>query len=531
MPNFEWIGKRAVVNHHREVAYRLVHCDRDRSVGDPESGNLLVEGDNLEALKALLPYYAGKIKCIYIDPPYNTGNESWVYNDNVSSPEIKAWLGRVTGKENEDLSRHDKWLCMMYPRLRLLREFLAPDGFILVSIDDVEVARLRLLMDEIFGASSFVSCFVWKSRKFLDSRSTTNVSNDHEYILAYRASEAARFRGLERDQTKFTNPDDDPRGEWMSRSILGLANAKQRPNLHYAIVDPVDGAAYDPPVDTGWRYGRDRMEQLIADGGIIFPRKSGGRPREKKFKADLLKQFMAMPSVITDVHTSDGSDEIRAIFGDQVFDFPKPSALVAKFFEQAADGACMVLDGFAGSGTSGHAALKLSSAGLDVRFILIEMDAHIADTITRERLKRVVEGYDRKLRDGTTERVAGLGGGFRYCRLGEPLFDASGSVSAEVSFQDLAAHVFFSETGSPIPRRATGSALIGSFRGRDVFLLHPSRGDDDGMLTRRRLDELTSSGIEQGESVVYGEGCTVSDDQLREAGVAFKQVPYQLDGL
>src|SRR5690349_475593 len=199
MPTLDWIGKKAVVNHHREVPYRLLHCDKSKSFGDADAGNLLVQGDNLEALKSLLPYYAGKVKCIYIDPPYNTGNEGWVYNDNVSSPEIKAWLGKVVGKEIEDLSRHDKWLCMMYPRLRLLREFLEEDGFILVSIDDIELARTRMMLDEIFGPQSFVSCFVWKSRKFLDSRSTTNVSNDHEYILVYRMSDEARFRGQERD--------------------------------------------------------------------------------------------------------------------------------------------------------------------------------------------------------------------------------------------------------------------------------------------------------------------------------------------
>lgn len=153
MPTLDWIGKKAVVNHHREVPYRLIHCDKDKSVGDPDAGNLLVQGDNLEALKALLPYYAGKVKCIYIDPPYNTGNEGWVYNDNVSSPEIRAWLGATVGKEAEDLSRHDKWLCMMYPRLRLLKEFLSDEGVVLVSIDDNESTHLSFLLDDIFGGA------------------------------------------------------------------------------------------------------------------------------------------------------------------------------------------------------------------------------------------------------------------------------------------------------------------------------------------------------------------------------------------
>ena len=155
MPTLDWIGKKAVVNHHREVPYRLLQCDGALSAGDPDAGNLLVQGDNLEALKALLPYYAGKVKCIYIDPPYNTGNEGWVYNDNVNRPRSRQWLGKVVGKEAEDLSRHDKWLCMMYPRLRLLREFLREDGAIFVSIDDQESHRLRMVLDEVFGSAKF----------------------------------------------------------------------------------------------------------------------------------------------------------------------------------------------------------------------------------------------------------------------------------------------------------------------------------------------------------------------------------------
>lgn len=539
MAILDWIGKRAVVNHHRDVPYRLLHCDKSKSVGDADAGNLLVQGDNLEALKALLPYYAGSVKCIYIDPPYNTGNEAWVYNDNVNSPEIRAWLGKVTGRETEDLSRHDKWLCMMYPRLRLLREFLAPDGFILVSIDDIELARLKMMMDEIFHPAGFISCFVWKSRKFLDSRSTTNVSNDHEYILAYRASEEARFRGTERDEEKFDNPDDDPRGPWMSRSMLGLANAKQRPNLHYQIADPATGFSFDPPADKGWRYGRERMNQMIAEGRVLFPKKKDGRPREKKFKQDLLNQFMAMPSVIDDVHTADGSDEIREIFGRQAFDFPKPSALIEKFFEQVADGQCLVLDSFAGSGTSGNAALKLQVRGVDCRFILIEMDEAIARDITSERLRRVIEGYDLVKKDGSIERVFGSGGGFRFCTLGDALFDEDGNVNSAVEYSDLAAHVFFCETGSPIPQRASkGNSLIGTFQDRAIYLLYAA--DSIGFPSAKAGNVLTASILEglpkpegsfAGQRIVYAEGCTVPEERLSERGVTFKQVPYQIEGL
>src|SRR3972149_8587875 len=182
MPTLNWIGKDAVINHHKEVPFRLLKCRADLSVGDPDSGNLLVQGDNLEALKALLPYYRKQVKCIYIDPPYNTGNEGWVYNDAVNSPEIKKWLGEAVGGEAEDLSRHDKWLCMMYPRLVLLREFLRDDGAIFISIDDNEVAHLRCAMDEIFGAQNFVARGIWQKRTSPQNDSI-NISDMHDHIL------------------------------------------------------------------------------------------------------------------------------------------------------------------------------------------------------------------------------------------------------------------------------------------------------------------------------------------------------------
>ena len=210
MPTLDWIGKQAVVNHHREVPYRLVHCDSELSAGDPDTGNLLVQGDNLEALRALLPYYAGQVKCIYIDPPYNTGNEGWVYNDNVNSPEIKAWLDKVVGKEGEDLSRHDKWLCMMYPRLRLLRQFLRDDGVIAISIDENELHHLRLLCGEIFGEKNFLGYFVWKTRN-VDNRVKSKLSTDHEYVVVFGMSGAIRGRNC----LLYTSP--SPRDRTRSR--------------------------------------------------------------------------------------------------------------------------------------------------------------------------------------------------------------------------------------------------------------------------------------------------------------------------
>ena len=239
MPTLDWVGKKAVTGHHREVPYRLLRRDKALSVGDPGSGNLLVQGDNLLALKALLPHYAGQVKCIYIDPPYNTGNDNWIYNDAVNSPEMRAWLGKVVGGEAEDLTRHDKWLCMMYPRLVLLRQFLREDGSIWISIDDNEVYPIKLLLDEIFGRANFLAANVWQKRYSRENREA--IGDTHEYIIVYvispiRFKESRNLIPLQDKQKRqYMNPDNDPRGPWQSVSLLAQGF---RPNQMYEITAP-----------------------------------------------------------------------------------------------------------------------------------------------------------------------------------------------------------------------------------------------------------------------------------------------------
>lgn len=537
MPTLDWIGKQAVVNHHREVPYRLIHCDGALSAGDPEAGNLLVQGDNLEALRALLPYYAGKVKCIYIDPPYNTGNEGWIYNDNVNSPEICNWLGQVVGKEAEDLSRHDKWLCMMYPRIRLLREFLREDGVIAISIDENEEHRLRMLCEEIFGQSSFVCELIWKARQFNDARSLTGVSKDHEKLLIFeKVAGSVNFSGLPRDMGKFQNPDNDPNGAWMSRSILGLADATARPNLHFPIHDPKTGWIFHPPANTGWRYSATTIAEKISQGLIIFPKKPDGRPREKIYAERMEGKTINFPSIIDDVFTADGTNEIRDIFGSAKFSFPKPSQLILRLASQLTSPGDVILDSFAGSGTTGHAVLELNKQDRGNRqFILVEMDEGIASAITAERLRRVISGYDKS--GDSSKPIKGLGGGFRFCRLGVPLFDEFGDIAREVTFPDLAAHIFFSETGVPIPHKAQ-SEFLGTYQGRAIYLLFDEahaqtpREAAGNVLTPARLDKLPAPPDDfDGVRVIYGEGCTVSADRLKAIHAVFKQIPYQVEGI
>jgi len=531
MPTLDWIGKAAVINHHRQVPYRLLQCDPALSAGDADAGNLLVQGDNLLALKALLPYYAGKVKCIYIDPPYNTGNEGWVYNDNVNSAEIMEWLGRVVGREAEDLSRHDKWLCMMYPRLALLKDFLTGDGVIFVSIDDNEVYLLKLLMDELFGARCHLATLIWKSRHFTDTRPLNGISSDHEYILVYGKRSDVRLRGKMKDFTKYANPDNDPRGPWTSCSLLGKATKEQRPNLHYTFTDPVAGITHPCPPRTGWICARETMENLARDGRLLYPKKIGGRVRQKVFLAELKSQFMGYPSVITNFSTSDGTMELREILEDQVFSFPKSSSLIAELLEQATEKDSLILDSFAGSGTTGHAVLKLNTADDGHRrFILVEMEEGISQAVTVKRLKRAIDGYT-KVRENTQDvvQVDGLGGGYRFCRLSEPLFDELGQIRSEVKYPELAAHVYFTETGSPIPQPADGkNPLLGIHDGVAVYLLFngvlgDKRPNGGNVLTN---DVLKGLPAHDGPKVIYGEGSRLSAERLRREGIVFKQVPY-----
>ncbi len=577
MPTLDWIGKKAVVNHHRDVPYRLIHCDKDRSVGDPDAGNLLVQGDNLEALKALLPYYAGKVKCIYIDPPYNTGNEGWVYNDNVNSPEIKAWLGSVVGKEAEDLSRHDKWLCMMYPRVRLLREFLAKDGCIAISIDENEIDHLLILFDEVFGRSNRIGVLVWQKGKKGDAKLLPTV---HEYIAIYARSKRylvdkniawrRRKPGIDEVLARYEElksvlgadhaairkammdwyralPKDDPRrshkhynwsddrGLYFPDNFAGPDDGREsRPR--YDIIHPETKKATAKP-STGWRWEEDRSLAAMAEvpPRIHFGKDETTIPCRKSY----LLEVESEP--LQSVFYKDGRAatlQVEAILGAGAFQFPKDVEVIEELLGVLTKPGDIILDSFAGSGTTGHAVLNLAKVSQsDRHFILVETDEETLTKRTAARIEAVIQGYAPKV--GKGKPLEGLGGGFRFCTLGEPLFDADGNVGPEVTFPDLAAHVFFCETGSPIPRRAEGaSPLIGTFQDRAIYLLHAS--GSLGVADERAGNVLTSAMLESlappaadftGTRVVYAEGCTLPDDRLAAAGVAFKQVPYQIEGL
>lgn len=528
MPTLTWTGKDAVVNHHLDVPFRLLKDHPELSCGDPDSGNIVMEGDNLEGLKALLPYYAGRVKCICIDPPYNTGNEGWVYNDNVNSPEIKDWLGKVVGKEAEDLNRHAKWLCMMYPRLKLLKDFLREDGAIFVCIDDYEADHLKLIMDEIFGRSNHVATFIQKRRDTPDNRNTDRVSLDHEYVICYKSSDKFKVLGQPKDLEKYTNKDNDPKGPWMSDNLTGLAGPLERPNLHYDVVNPETGISYPPHPRRGWAIAKDTMARNIAEGRILWPTKNTGRPRLKRFRDELSTDRTNFPTILKTPGNVQGTKELGAIFGDKVFAFPKPVELIRTLIEQSTYKDSLVLDSFGGSGTTAHAVLKQNAAdGGTRKFITIEMLPEVATKVTSTRIRKSIEGY---INDKDIE-VPGLGGGFRYVSLGQTLFDASGQIRNTVTFGDLARHVWFTETGSPLPKgKVPNSPLLGNWKGTAIYLLYNGiLGDETAkggnMLTRQILASLPKH---EGSKIIYAAGTKVSEDLLARYQADFKQTPYKI---
>jgi len=542
MASLQWIGKEAVVGHHREVPYHLLRGEPSLSVGEDGgvgSGNLLVQGDNLLALKALLPYYAGRVKCIYIDPPYNTGNEGWAYNDNVNSPEIRQWLGRVVGKEGETLDRHDRWLCMMYPRLALLREFLREDGAIFVSIDDNEVQNLRGVMDEVFKRKNFIASVIWQ-KNYAPKASAKHFSVDHDYVVVYAKNADSWGPNLlprtEKQDKMYKNPDDDPRGPWRPNN---LAARNYYSKGTYSIRCPSGRVIPGPPRGSYWRVSEEKLKELDADRRIWWGKSGGSVPAPKIFLSEV-KQGVVPMTIWTYSeagHTQDAKKEVVSLIdfdaSDDVFITPKPVRLLERILTTGADKDSLVMDSFAGSGTTGHAVLAMNRAdGGNRKFILVEMDPKIATDITAQRLQNVIEGY--RPQGDNKKKVEGTGGGFRYVSLGDPVFDDRGVICSGVTYAELASHVFFTETGEPLPKKVNGkrSPFIGCCRGTAYYLLFngilgDKRPDGGNVLTGEVLANLPKSKGSNGR-VVFGEACRLGSARLKREGITFRQIPYQI---
>ena len=539
MPILDWIGKKQVINHDKEVPFRLLKRVHSLSVG--ESENLIIKGDNLEALKALLPYYYNKVKCIYIDPPYNTGNENWIYNDRVNSPEMKKWLGRVVGSEGEDLSRHDKWLCMMYPRLKLLRELLSDDGVIFVSIDDDEQHHLRMLMSEIFGAENFVTNIIWQ-KKYSPQNDAKYFSDMHDFMVVYAKHKnngngtRVWVRNLlprtDEQDARYTNSDNDPRGDWKPSD---LSAKRVTPKDIYEIITP-SGRKVLPPRGRSWSVSKERFEDLLKNNRIWFGKSGNSIPSLKRFRSEVQEGSVPLTLWFREEvgDNQEAKQILKQIFPDSnlPFETPKPVRLIKRIIQLSCNKDDIILDSFAGSGTTAHAVLEMNKEdGGNRKFILVEMENEIARNVTAERVKRVIKGYSYKNSKGEGIRVEGLApdrsirGGFQFMNLDTELFDAHGLINDNIDYIDLARYIFFSETKFDLKEKALKDYFIGERNGTEYYLIY--KQGKENILNEKTASKLKTT---DKEKMVYADNCTLDAETIDELKIIFKQIPYEVRG-
>ena len=575
MPTLEWIGKEKVINHHQKVPFKVL--EEQYTYNAEKSENMIIRGDNLEALKALLPKYEGRIKCIYIDPPYNTGNEGWVYNDNVNDPKINKWLGEVVGKEGEDLSRHDKWLCMMYPRLKLLHRLMAKDGVIFISIDDNELYNLKMICDEIFGSDCFVADVSWQ-RTYSMRNDSKGIPVEVEHILVFSKTSGWEPKKLPRTaemNLKYKNPDNDPNGAWQNTSAFGPSGSTHQ-GMIYAIQHPFTGKMIYPTHNACWRYQQSVMLEIMngwtqyelkelddakeraavcglspedarkgvkaivlskpleeAKSEAIAVMKRGQWPRfyfTSQGKGGIrrktyLDSVGGMPatnywSYNETGHTDEAKKELLNVLGSNLlFDTPKPSRLIERVLQIASDKDSIILDSFAGSGTTAHAVLNMNTAdGGNRKFILVEMMDY-ANSITAERVKRVIDGYG----DGK-KAVEGTGGDFTFYDLGQALLLPDGNLNEEVNTDKIREYIWYTETKTPFfPIVSDNQYYLGKHNDTSYYFYY-----EKDRLTTLNYEWLSTLAEKTESYLIYADLCTISDDELKKYNITFKKIPRDI---
>ncbi|MBI2779628.1 MAG: site-specific DNA-methyltransferase [Gammaproteobacteria bacterium] len=506
MPILDWLNKGEAVKTARHVPYRLLQGVKNLSYGDADTENMLIQGDNLEALKALLPLYAGKVKCIYIDPPYNTKSAFEHYDDNLE---------------------HSQWLCMMYPRLELLRELLSEDGSIWVSIDDNEAHYLKVMMDEVFGRRNFIANVVWQ-KKYAPANDAIWFSDNHDHIHIYAKNKTVwrpnKLSRSEKSNSAYKNPDDDSRGPWKSGDYTCAKSADERPNLYYPIIHPVTGEEIWPKRTRVWAYSKDAYEEHKAKDLLWWG--TNGKSKVPAFKRHL--STVADDGVVSQTiwlwgdvgHTQDGRKEQLTLVNSEPFGTPKPEKLIEQIIAIATNTNELVLDSFLGSGTTAAVAHKMNR-----RYIGIEMGEH-AETHCQPRLKKVVDGEQ----GGISKSVEWQGGGgFHFYRLGPTVFDEFGAIRPDIRFAELAAHVWYLETHTPWSKRSK-SPLLGVHNGTAYYLLYNGvlgdrRPQGGNVLTGPVLAELPEH---DGPKVIYGESSRLGTARLQSESITFKQIPYDV---
>ena len=522
MPTLNWIGKDKVLNHHLEVPFHVLERqysfdEAGKHEEDNGSENMIIHGDNLLALKSLLPKYEGKIKCIYIDPPYNTGNENWVYNDNVNDPQIQRWLHQVVGKEGEDLSRHDKWLCMMYPRLKLLQRLLADDGVIFISIDVFEYAHLKCIMDEIFGIANFRNCIaVRRGIKNVQAQfeEVQALSLGHEYIYLYSKNTQAKL-------PKLSKPLELAKaGKWDT-----FWRGTDRPTMRYRIFDAL-------PTSGQWRWEENRTRKAMKNYDIYISKYADKISLDDFFiehlmatneKLDFVRknengviQYYVPPQ--TGKLLSDNWMDILLSGSFAGFDTEKNVLLIQRIIDWIVRPGEIVLDSFAGSGTTAHAVLNMNRAdGGNRKFICIEMMDY-ADTITAERVKRVINGYG----EGK-KAVDGTGGSFSYYELGEPLL-VDDKLNNVVSTEKIREYIYYMETKQALPEASADEPmLLGVYHGAAYYFNYEK--DASTTLNAAFLKSIKT----QAEAyVIYADTCVLSENKLQQFHITFKKIPRDI---
>lgn len=599
MPTLEFKGKQFVYSHHLGVPFRELQVVPEKSL--PIEGrqpalddNLIIHGDNLEALKALLPTHAGKVDCIFIDPPYNTGNEGWCYNDNVRSPLMKEWLKKSANPvDKEDLERHDKWLCMMWPRMHLLKDLLAETGSIWITLDDNEAHRFKVMMDEVFGEANFICSIAWQ-KMYTVKNSARHFSEMHDQIFVYAKSEIHWARNLlsrSDDATEsYTNPDSDPRGVWTTNAIQARNFYSQG---EYEIISP-SGRKHTPPKGTYWRISKSTFDELNSDGRIWWGLDGNSIPRIKKYLSE--SKDGVVPSTLwtyrdagSNASAKEHLRDIVADLDDSLFNTPKPVELLTQILSIATDRNSLVLDSFAGSGTTAHAILSANNKDNgNRRFILVECEDY-ADTLTAERVRRVINGYPytgtqreelhrenitwttfnnekrrkkvmdhiasienlhgheydkikKEIKDGvltvTGERAVkdtapGLGGSFTYCTLGDPI-DIESLLTGEgmPGFEALARYVFYTATGQSLDKvgKPAADGLIGE---TDLFRIHlfyqPDKAwlrSNEAALNAERVAAVEAGNKQGKRAIVFAVAKFMSQKELTARRIEFCQLPY-----
>ena len=638
MPTLEWIGKEKVINHHQDVPFRVLerkysYDENGQHDEDNGSENMIIRGDNLEALKALLPKYEGRVKCIYIDPPYNTGNEGWVYNDNVNDPKIKKWLGEVVGKEGEDLSRHDKWLCMMYPRLKLLHKLLSDDGAIFISIDDNEYTNLKFICDEIFGSNCFVSNISWQ-RTYSARNDSKGIVNEVEHLLVYSKKPAWNPKKLARTaemDERYSSPDNDSK-PWKSGDA-SAPGAITHPGMVYAIQHPITGKLLYPPNGRCWTFGQDQMLRIMCEwadyelkplddydlrvsicgqsetvpaeiGAIMltkpieevsplsivryeqgtwpllyFTSNGRGGIACKRYLEEMGGRIVTNLWPYEDVgHTDEAAKTLKAIFdGKTTFDTPKPYRLIDRILQIASDEDSVILDSFAGSGTTAHAVLNLNKeTNGNRKFILIEMMDY-AESTTSERVKRVISGFTQdkedvlfdeeitieslesgkellkkakdiavaakgkyssvkkpKIEDGHLkviavtkgkDQVAGTGGNFSFYDLGDTLLLPDGNLNEDVGEAKIRDYIWYTETKEPMTDAVSTDEPYCLGTSRDTAYYFYYKKDE---ITTLDYDFLSTVKTKAAGYIIYADLCTISDEELKKWNITFKKIPRDI---